>query len=248
MRKYLILLCVFILVCGTIAYARMSLTVIAGENAGGAAPSGCATPSGDIKTEGFEGTGYELGANWTENNGTPDEDFTLSGLSGGAGDATRNCDTGLQINQASEDVTLDSGSALAHAYVEFSIYVDSQSINWSATYPVYAWGSVDSDFTFVFALKDAGGTITVYGTGATASTERTISLDTWYYVQMDGSDNGTGTITIGTTYGGTDIANGDTFTCRDADSNPRYYEVGESEGKTVSFIIGYFVVDDDGTF
>ena len=38
MRKYLILLCVFILVCGTIAYARMSLTVIAGENA--AAPGG----------------------------------------------------------------------------------------------------------------------------------------------------------------------------------------------------------------
>ena len=217
----------------------------AAKNAGG---GGCATPSGDIKTEGFEGTGYELGANWTENNGTPDEDFTLSGLSGGAGDATRNCDTGLQINQASEDVTLDSGSALAHAYVEFSIYVDSQSINWSATYPVYAWGSVDSDFTFVFALKDAGGTITVYGTGATSSTERTISLDTWYYVQMDGSDNGTGTITIGTTYGGTDIANGDTFTCRNADNNPRYYEVGESEGKTVSFIIGYFVVDDDGTF
>ena len=39
MRKYLILLCVFILVCGTIAYARMSLTVIAGENAGGGGAS-----------------------------------------------------------------------------------------------------------------------------------------------------------------------------------------------------------------
>ena len=38
MRKYLILLCVFVLVCGTIAYARMNLTVTAGENA--AAPGG----------------------------------------------------------------------------------------------------------------------------------------------------------------------------------------------------------------
>ena len=40
MKKLIIILCVLALICGTVVYARMSLTVIAGENAGGSEQGG----------------------------------------------------------------------------------------------------------------------------------------------------------------------------------------------------------------
>jgi len=66
MRKYLILLCVFVLVCGTIAYARMSLTVIAGENAGGGGQCTVENDSAifDYTAESFTDLAGAAGSDW----------------------------------------------------------------------------------------------------------------------------------------------------------------------------------------
>jgi len=56
MRKYLILLCVLALICGTVVYARMNVGILGGSvpAAGGPAASGVRRPDGDVSN----------GANW----------------------------------------------------------------------------------------------------------------------------------------------------------------------------------------
>jgi hypothetical protein len=233
--------------------------------AGGTA-AGCGAtsePAGDVFSDGFETatTGYEAtkGENcttaptWCEDK-TVNPALTLSGLSGGTGD-TKNCTQGLNISVGTNTAYAQyrSSSAIANVYTEFSIYVDTEGLSNYGTATIFAPASTSgaaSDLLGQVSLyQDGSGNIQIYASAATTSTKRTISLDTWYYVRVFMSDaSESGTLTVGTTYGGTDIANADTFTCNDVTTNPSYFVFGVRSSATINYTFGYIAVDDDGTF
>ena len=236
------------------------MRVIARKNAGGAV---CSEPAGDVATEGFEGVGYELGACgsadcWDEpsTNTTVNEDLALSGLSGGVGDTAKNCSVGLQTvydGNGDNFARLDTGANTAHPYVEFSVYIDAETITDGQNIPFFIASSDTSYADYLMAIRVRNFEETFQFEpyqGASDVTSGNISIDTWYYIRIDGSDAGTCTCRIGTTYNGTDILNDETFTCGDVTANPRYYWFGQHDGwaDTATMIFGYTAVDDDGTF
>jgi hypothetical protein len=231
-------------------------------------------PNGDVYKESFEDAGYDLGAGanaWQES-GTPDEDKSLSGL----GTATnQNCAYGLQTT--STGTVVYSWYHLAankpEIWRKFSFYIVSHSLtNGQTVYIACAasgadcTGQVLGRATVNFTTS-GGDKIQTYGIADSTSTARTIATGTWYYVTLHlfdkggctdvntpyagctGSGTGNNTISVGTTFDGTDIANADTFGATDVLVNPDEWILGVlTASRTIDIIFGYDAVDDDGTF
>lgn len=247
-----------------ISLARMAPAI--GVMGGGAAAPGCLAtvePAGDIFSDGFEGTGtggYENESGWTES-GTADQAYDISALT--TGDDAKNGCYGLNVNLTGTTIsaTYDSGSARELFYLELSFYIQSESF-------------ADADYVDLLIASTAGagggtalvkikiiqtsGSVKIYAdSGGTDSTLRVIETGKWYYVRLyaedltDGSGNGDGTIRVGTTYNGTDIANDDAYTLtnvNDASGRPRYFAFGGTGAETINITLGYVAVDSDGTF
>ena len=262
MKKYIIVL--LILLLSTLCYAAIDTfegeTITDANNIEGCttcdtiegqvkkAAAVCTDPAGDIASEGFEGVGYELGGAWAESGAAPNEDYVLSGLSGGAG-ASQNCSTGLytaNVGAGSRGVLTTAGQS--NWYVEFSFYVDSEGLASGNNIPIYYshTGTITEQIATV-NVSDVSGVLKVYGSGVGNSSIVTISLDTWYYVWLHVVDNGTCAITVGTTYGGTEILNASEFTDYDEDAQTTHF-CGTYGANTISVVYGYFNIDDDGTF
>jgi len=216
-------------------------TVDGGTVTGGVA---CSDPEGDQVTEGFETPGYELtspcGASpcWDET-GSPTANYTLSSLSGGSG-ADENCDYGLQAVGTGADThtTVTIGSGLSEFWIKFSYYLDSFSFTSGTTITIYNSGIAS------IRLYNDGGTPQLYARAAGDGSKYTIALDTWYYIEFHVVNNDTGDITIGTSYGGTEIANAGTFTGYDNGAQTTF-SIGNLSIKTATMVFGYFTLDDD---
>jgi len=272
MKKYLFALLILLIAFPAYAFGPAIQAVV---SAGGAAAT-CTkanVPNGDVYKESFEDAGYDLGtgaAAWQES-GSPDEDKSLAGL----GTATnQNCAYGLQAT--STGTAVYSWYHLAanknEVWREFSFYVVSNSMTdgQTATVSCMATGADCSGQIMgrvYIRYTNAGTTLNIFAGGDATSTIRAISTDTWYYVRYhafakgdcDGSDSpyvgctgtdtGNGQIWVGTTYGGTDIANGDTFTATAVIAPPDEWILGVlTASRTIDIIFGYDAVDDDGTF
>lgn len=220
-------------------------------------------PAGDVFSDGFEGSGsggYELNACgsapcWTENpdSSAVDQAYALSGLSGGTG-ATQNCNYGAKVPGGGKYLKYTLASGLATPYVYFSFYIDDLNFSGWQTDPIACIGnnacSIQLGYLKLNCNNGTGCTtanLQVSGVGATESTARAISIDTWYYVKLTLADAASCKVSVGTTYGGTEIANEDTFNCNDVAADPQYFHFGDLNNRTMNIIFGYIAVDDDGT-
>lgn len=213
----------------------------------------CSGPTGDQISDGFETPGYEIGACGSapciSETGTIDDDYILSGLSGGSG-ADENCTYGLDIDASGSPVYADYEitSGLSTVYVEFSFYLDSESMSSGQNFTLMRPYATTTTTEFgALTVQDVAGVVKLYVSASANSSLYTIDLDTWYYVSVQFTDNSTGYLTVGTTYDGAEIANSDDFTCYDEAAQGNFI-VGVFGSRTARVVIGYFEVDDDGTF
>lgn len=255
-------------------YARMSPIMLGG----GMPVATCgptSEPAGDIFSDGFEGSGsggYEFTStatacvsvietlpSWCA--GATIETANISAI----GDATtQNCTYGYRSNPSGTQVytTLKSGTLYNPEYVEFSFYVDSVGLAaWSSTSIAGHFGGPNGSGTKYWDLElycNSGSTCSnatnvVIRLDSTGDSEGVaLTLDTWYYVRIYMADNSAScTITIGTTYGGTDVQNAAAWTSPDytAGATNSFYSIGNTGANTTYDIYyGYFAADDDGTF
>lgn len=248
MKKYLFLLLLPVFIFGF----RSSTMVGVHAGSGG---STAASYGGDVIKETFEASGYDEGTCgtapcWTET-GSPNEDYALSGLSGGTGDA-KNGSYGMRID--STGTVLKSTASFSGnpstLWVEFSFYLDSENMNNGNENFTF---STSDSFGYLRIWDDTGvsGDIRVwFSTTGSSSNDWAISLDTWYYVAVYMDDAALDcTIKVGTTYGGTETSGGtDTFECSDVTTTVDEAYIGADGNKQVGLVFGYFHLDDDGTF
>jgi hypothetical protein len=226
-------------------------------------------PAGDIYAEGFEGSGFELGACgsgqcWSVS-GTNDPDTAITSA------AAQNCNEGLKITSTGTVAyaSFHLTTAVPEYWREFSFYINSSGLNNGEIVPIVC-SSTDSACTANIngqvKIKNTIGQLQIYGSAVGASTARNISAETWYFVRMhvidigncvgadnpyvgcSGSGTGNDSITIGTTYGGVDIANGDTFAGANTASLDEFGLGAFLGSRTITVTFGYDAVDDDGTF
>lgn len=256
MKKLLILLLLLPSLAWGQEYARMNPYILGG---GASAAAACSTPAGGIFSEGLETPGKE--ETWTDvGGGTVTWNSALAGLSGGAGNATVNCTYGVRFLSTADNPSysyLNMGETKADLYIEFSIYVDSESLGNGESANILkvcnAANETAAGCHNQLALSQSSGGDLRWAyydnTTATYTADGTWAADNWYYVKMYFKDADAGCyVKIGTTYGGTEILN-DTVTCKDVSANPQYVFVGsQSWPRILDLYFGYISGDADGTF
>lgn len=244
---------------------------------GGVAVGGCTKsdiPNGDVYKESFEDAGYDLGTGtnaWNET-GSLDEDYSLAGKGTASNE---NCSYGLQASSTGTSVHSDYHLATGRSEIwrEFSFYVVSHSLTDPQTASI-ACGSTSTGCSgqVIFRIgvrytNNGGGMLQLYGSADTQSTVYQIVTGKWYYVRTHCYDRGactgvdspyvgctgTGTgncsMTVGETYGGSEIADNALFTASDLLAGSDEFSLGVmTEGRTVDIIFGYDTTDDDGSF
>lgn len=209
---------------------------------------GCTTPTtGDEMNEGFLGSGFENSGSWgawSDYEGTPNEDFTLSGTP-----PTGSCTEGMNVNVSAANAIAqrDRGSAIDQTAVStqyyFSIYVDSITIDAFTGAGLISWGASTTPATSVLAgtyISYQGGPIRLQSYGATHSDPVEISPDTWYEVIVT-------TDTAGGATGSTmEVVGVSTVTFQRGSNNGRYFFAGINNieaGESADIEFGYIYVN-----
>jgi hypothetical protein len=270
MKKLLLTILFCLIPC--VLFAGGGFTAImAGGGASGAVCTKADIPNGDIYKESFEDAGYDLGTGataWNES-ASPDEDAAI------AASTTQNCAYGLRTNSTGTAVYSWNHNAAGKAEIwrEFSFYIASHSLtNGQTTIINCASSGTDCSGAvmgkvYVGFSTSGGDHLYIYANADASSSPVTILAETWYYgrihlfdkgnctdvdtpyVGCTGSGTGNNSVTLGTTYGGTDIINGETFTATNVAGNPDEFGLGVyTASRTIDIIFGYDAVDDDGTF
>lgn len=226
MRTILTILCSLVsLACSAqIPQEVMQWTLLKATNV---VSSGCSTPSYATFNEGFEGTGYEN--TWATATGTVDPDYaTPTGFPNGCSQCLRVVTDGNDLH-----ANYDMGASKANLGISFYFRAHAMGAAWNRTSVLDFYGSAYFNAAFGVIYRNAGGTPVLYLSGTADSANWTLSLDTWYYVQIHGAMNG------GTVYMKIDNANEKSVTA--AAQTPRYVTFGTG----VYYHSGFdFAVDD----
>lgn len=247
--------------CQQIALVSGSGVGVSGVGSGAGAAVGCdAEPAGDIATEGFETPGFEL--SWAET-GTVVDDQSLAAYTGATGYTSAICNYGHEVTSTGTAgySTWDNGSGLASAgyFLRATILLVSHSLSTGNAATIFAsgttgcgtnqWGAVQIIFV--------SPTLYIRGTGASNSTtdaDVDLTIGQWHQIDAcipDGGDvTNFCTAAGGNSYGWVKVDGG---TAKEFQANnlaaQRYFCTGViTASRTLDVIVGYYAIDDDGTF
>ena len=155
-------------------------------HAGGYGAGVCTTPAtGDEFNEGFVGTGYEN--SWTESEGTPDEDYTLSGSPPAA-----SCSEGLHIHgvAAVEHTYTDIGDLLDRTndtHINLDIYFNTMTLDNFQVCQFLNFNNTTlatADSVGKLRVQNLSGVYKIRASGSTLSDGVTVTVGKWYTVDM----------------------------------------------------------------
>jgi hypothetical protein len=257
MKKLLFIIAILLIPVFFIAdqpFAWNPMTVGGKQTSGGA----CSTPdNGDVLDEGFVGAGYET--TMADNQGAPDEDFTLLGSP-----PSDSCTEGLRAltSGSSVDAEWDNGSAIDSDTIDVDItcelYLDSAALdaNFNSETLIH-WDDDTTEWSTgpgMVQLRRSDPNYSLRGSGQDFSTEQVIAEDTWYTVKLHiDKDDSTGDACATTEESYMQITGGATTCdevaectfCRTDALDGRYFRIGASSAGTdvVDVHYGYCYVN-----
>lgn len=223
--------------------------VIIGNWYSGAA---CSTPdNGDELDEGFLGAGYEN--SWSEDNGTPNEDASLTNSP-----PTNSCSEGLRINvtQTVTSTSWNKGSThnrSTNLDVVAEFQVDSITMDNYSSSGIILWDTdnnptdTDDIGKVEFRQGNGGADLYIRAVGSSYSNAISISLDTWYrlWLHLDGTAASSYIDVDSWNGSGWDNVGQETFTRRDT-ADGQYLILAAANldaGEAVDFYWGYVYVN-----
>ena len=248
--KRLVFIFAFLLCCSAIQVQARGIMTMCGA---GMPVAGCTTPSGTVLSESFGDGGTDTDATWATSGDSYTYKHELQ-----ASSPAGSCTYGLlhdTANESGERVYWDNGSGIDYSNtnvtIEFSLYVNSFTIDNSANIIFMSWatanaGSINNTITVRF-YKTSGGALQLFAGGASNSTFVGISTETWYTVKIH----------INTTAASSyfQVTGGGSTTCDTAneckfsrsDQSGRYLVIGSLNGEgaaeAISYEIGYVTVN-----
>lgn len=172
----------------------------------GSAPTACSTPAtGDTMNEGFVGSGYELGAQWTETVGSGDsidEDAALPGCF-----EAGSCTEGLRLTSTdsanytsyNHGTTVSTSGDIDWYFTIYIVSASSSLPDAEASNIIISWAtSAPSGYAWVIQLDYYTGNWRIRGSGDTDAAYSVITADTCHVVlvHFDQSDNATSYYTV----------------------------------------------------
>lgn len=204
----------------------------------------CVTPdNGDELDEGFLGTGYEA-SGWTETEGTPNEDVSLSGSwpSSSCSEGFESDKTGATDQYATWD-RLSSITGTTDISIDWELTSHSLSGALKWLY-IFAMNDTSTDIengTFVAQIqfeRDGSGNLNVYAVGSTTSGDVAVSVGTPITINLHIQSG------AGNSYINVNGGSNQTFTCNTISG--RYFHFGLSRDTisyTVKTRIGYIKIN-----
>lgn len=261
MKRLIPLLLFLLLCCSVQADARMN-AYIAGSVASTSSCGATSEPAGDIFSDGFQTatTGYEI-AGWTET-GTVEAAYDISALSPPAESCTQGAQFASSGSVAASVLDLETGSGRT-TWVKFALRVQSEGLTFAQNTAIYCptsnatLGVACPGILQIYeAYNGEGADLKVRVSAATnsATTNTSISLNTWHVVEACFTDQDIGSDPCGAGtngYGWVRVDGGTiaTFQPNNTAADTRYHQFGVmTASRTIDFVLGYVAGDDDGTY
>jgi len=250
MRKYLILLCVLALICGTVVYARMNVGILGGSVPAAGGGLACSGDFSNGATEDFEsGLDAFCTTDWTESEGDGAsgviDTYSTSGYHCGTHSTaiTWDSDTAAQ-----EYIQADYGSEITDVYIRF-YFTTPDIADWSNT-EVFTCGVAATTGTFEtvylkFQDKSTEGTTAQLALSGTedAANYYELTEGAKYRIEIHAVTNSTSTIRVYDSAGAAFNHNGAAAetTVTTPNNNIRYFAFIDESGSAVA-ATGY--IDD----